>query len=173
MYSIDKLVDAIDDHPLRWEVITLESALSLPTLSIRRGEPCVDFFFYPVGGVKGSRTLGLPYYLVSGTIKNRYEATYEPIASEILSGICPSERILGPADLGDISREEYDERVKELYKITESLIPVYFNFSSSVDSLGKKDAIEKYYAIFEQISLKPLVPAYKTLNSSFFKWLEQ
>jgi hypothetical protein len=36
-YSISELIDAIDEHPLRWEEITLESVLSLPTLTIQDG----------------------------------------------------------------------------------------------------------------------------------------
>jgi hypothetical protein len=69
-YSIDKLIDAIDEHPLRWEEITLESVISLPTLTIQVGQKIVEFFFYPIGGSIDDRKIWSPYYRVTGLASN-------------------------------------------------------------------------------------------------------
>jgi hypothetical protein len=169
-YSIPDLIDAIDDHPLRWEVITLESTLSLPTLTVQDEQPLVEFFFYPVGGPIDNRQVWAPYYRVTSSVTAPYEVQYQPIQPDELPNI-PTETPLGSADLNQFTRDEYDAQLDILYTLAGQLIDLY---PKPIDTLNdsEKQAITDYRQHFNQLIHPPVLPAYIALNPDFFHWLD-
>lgn len=170
-YSISDLIDAIDDHPLRWEVITIESVLSLPTLITQNDQTHVEFFFYPVGGPIDNRQVWAPYYRVTSSPTPPYSVQYQPIQPTELNNI-PTESPLGDGNLNISSREEYDAQLNTLYTLTAQLIDLY---PKPIDTLNDSDkqAIADYHQHFHQLVQQPVLPAYIALNPAFFHWLDQ
>jgi hypothetical protein len=170
-YSIPDLIDAIDDHPLRWEAITLESVLSLPTLSTQNDQTHVEFFFYPIGGSIDNRQVWAPYYRVtSNATVPPYDIQYQPIPPSELNNI-PTETPLGNGDLSISSREEYDAQLNILYTLTGQLVDIY---PKPIDTLNdeEKQVISDYRQHFNQLVHQPILPAYIALNPGFFHWLD-
>jgi hypothetical protein len=168
-YSISDLIDAIDEHPLRWKAITLESVLSLPTLSTQHDQTHVEFFFYPVGGPIDNRQVWAPYYRITSSVTAPYDVQYQPIHPSDLSNI-PTEAPLGSGDLNISSREEYDAQLNTLYNLTGQLIDIY---PKPIDTLNdqEKQVIVDYRQHFNQLVHPPTLPAYIALNPGFFHWL--
>jgi hypothetical protein len=171
LYSIPDLIDAIDEHPLRWEAITLESVLSLPTLTTQNAQTHIEFFFYPVGGPIDDRQVWAPYYRITSTVTAPYEIQYQPIQPSELNNI-PTETPLGSGDLNIASHEEYDAQLNTLYALTGQLIDLY---PKPIDTLNdqEKQAITKFRQYFNQLIHQPLLNAYIVLNPDFFQWLDQ
>jgi hypothetical protein len=171
-YSTEELIEAIDDHPLRWEVITLESALSLPTLSIKDAHTHIEFFFYPVGGPINNRQIWPPYYRVISSLSDLENIEYQPIQPhELAQAISPDEP-LGAEILDNQPRDEYESQLKTLYALTDRLVEIYPK-PIETQSDADRQVIENFRQHFHQIIQQPLLPAYKILNPDFFKWLEQ
>jgi hypothetical protein len=112
-YSIAKLIDEIDEHPLRWEVITLESAMSLPTLRLNDGKIFVEFYFYPSGGPIDNRQIWPPYYRAISQVDSEYRVDLIPIDPQELGSIS-TEQPLGSGYLPTRSHDEYDDRLQSL-----------------------------------------------------------
>jgi hypothetical protein len=170
-YSIPDLIDAIDEHPLRWEAITLESVLSLPTLTTQNNQTHVEFFFYPVGGPIDNRQVWAPYYRVTSSVNAPYDIQYQPIQPDELNNI-PTESPLGDGNLKISSRAEYDAQLHTLYTLTGQLIGLY---PKPVETLNETEqqAIADYRQHFNQLVQQPVLPAYLALNPTFFHWLDQ
>jgi hypothetical protein len=170
-YSIPDLIDAIDEHPLRWEAITLESVLSLPTLSTQNAQTHVEFFFYPVGGPIDNRQVWAPYYRVTSSVNAPYDIQYQPIRPNELNDIS-TESPLGDGNLNISSRAEYDAQLSTLYTLTGQLIDLY---PKPIETLSDSDkqAIADYHQHFHQLVQQPVLPAHIALNPAFFHWLDQ
>jgi hypothetical protein len=169
-HSIPDLIDAIDDHPLRWEAITIESVLSLPTLATQNDRTHVEFFFYPVGGPIDNRQVWAPYYRVTSSANAPYDIQYQPIQPNELDNI-PTESPLGSGNLNISSRTEYDAQLKILYTLAAQLIDLY---PKPIDTLteSEQQAIADYRHHFNQLVHQPVLPAYIALNPTFFQWLD-
>ncbi len=130
--SIAKLIDEIDKHPFRWEVITLESVLSLPTLWLNDGKIFIEFYFYPSGGPIDNRQIWPPYYRALCQFDSAYCVDLIPIDPQELSPIS-SEKPLGLDNLHtrshsvgfDESLDEYEAKLQILYAQIEQLIDIY------------------------------------------------
>jgi hypothetical protein len=171
-YSTEELIEAIDDHPLRWEVITLESALSLPTLSIKDAHTHIEFFFYPVGGPINNRQIWPPYYRVISSLSDLENIEYQPIQPHELGQAISPDEPLGAEISDNQPRDEYESQLKTLYALTDRLVEIYPK-SIETQSDADRQVIENFRQHFHQIIQQPLLPAYKVLNPDFFKWLEQ
>jgi hypothetical protein len=167
--SISSIIDAIDEHPLRWEAITLESALSLPTLSNQDHEIRVEVFFFPVGGPIDHRQVFAPYYRVSSSTSAPHEVQYFPILPSELDGIDP-EAPLGDGNPNIDSREEYDAQLNILYSLTEQLIAFYPKPAEAL-SEHEKTIMSEFLQSFNRLALPALLETYGLLNPSFFGWL--
>lgn len=166
------LIEAIDDHPLRWEVITLESALSLPTLSTKSTHTYIEFFFYSVGSPIDNRQIWPPYYRVISPLNEPENIEYQPIQpNELGIAISPDEP-LGAEILDNQTRDEYEAQLKTLYILTDQLTEIYPK-ALETQSETERQIIEDFRQHFHQIIQQPLLPAYKALNPEFFQWLEQ
>lgn len=171
-YSIKELIEAIDDHPLRWKVITLESALSLPTLSTKDAHTHLEFFFYPVGGPIDNRQICPPYYRVIISLSDPEDIKYQPIQPNELGQAISPDELLGAEVLDNQPQDEYESQVKTLYALTDRLVEIYPN-PIETQSDTDRQVIENFRQHFHQIIQPPLLAAYKALNPDFFKWLEQ
>jgi hypothetical protein len=167
--SIPALINAIDEHPLRWEAITLESALSLPTLSKDEDEIRVEFFFYPVGGPIDHRQVWAPYYRVSSLATAPYDIQYRPILPSELNGI-DSEAPLGSADLNINSRQDYNDQLDTLYNLTEQLVKIYPKPAEDLSEIEKGVMLD-FLEFFNKLANPSLLDVYSTLNPSFFYWI--
>ncbi|WP_309733045.1 hypothetical protein [Chamaesiphon sp. OTE_75_metabat_556] len=176
-YSIVKLIDEIDEHPLRWEVITLESAMSLPTLRLNDGKIVVEFYFYPSGGSIDNRQIWPPYYRAISQVDSAYRVDFSSIDPQELwtisteqplgSGALPTRsHSVGSAE----SRDEYEAKLQSLYTQFDQLIDFYPKPASEI-STTEKQVVTEFYLLFYSLSQVSLIPAYKTLNPSFFDWL--
>jgi hypothetical protein len=168
-YSIPDLIDAIDEHPLRWEEITIQSVLSLPTLITQNNQTHVEFYFYAVGGPIDHRQVWAPYYRVTSSPTAPYEIQYQPIQPNELDNIS-TESPLGSADFDHFTRDEYDAQLNTLYTLTGQLIDIY---PKPIDTLNneEKQVIIDYRQHFNQLVHQPILPAYIALNPGFFYWL--
>jgi SMI1-KNR4 cell-wall len=171
-FSVEALIEAIDEHPLRWEVITLESALSLPTLSVQNSKTYCEFFFYPMGGPIDNQTIWPPYYRVISPIDNLDSIEYEAILPNELSAIISPDKPLGIATLEAGSWSEYETQLKILYALADRLLEIYPNPAVSQSKENRK-VITDFRQIFHQLIQQPLLPAYKAFNPEFFQWLEK
>src|SRR5262245_59822541 len=63
-YTTQEIVESIKSHPLRWEMVTLESGLSWPVLILREDKLLLSFFYYAVGGPVGNRSIWYPNHRV-------------------------------------------------------------------------------------------------------------
>jgi hypothetical protein len=169
-YSIAKLIDEIDEHPLRWEVITLESAMSLPTLRLNDGKIFVEFYFYPSGGSIDNRQIWPPYYRALSPIDSEYRVDLIPIAPQELGPIS-TEQPLGSGALPTRSRDEYDAQLQSLYTQIEQLIDIYPKALSEL-STSERQLVTEFRSLFYSLSQASLVPSYKVLNPSFFDRLD-
>jgi hypothetical protein len=169
-YSIAKLIDEIDEHPLRWEIITLESAMSLPTLRLNDGKLCVEFYFYPSGGPIDNRQIWLPYYRARSQVDSEYRVDFIPIDPQELGAIS-TEQPLGSGYLSIRSREEYDAQLQSLHTQFEQLIDFYPQPGSAI-STTEKQVVTEFSSLFYPLAQMSLIPAYKALNPSFFDWLD-
>jgi hypothetical protein len=169
-YSIVKLIDEIDEHPLRWEVITLESAMSLPTLRLNDGKIFVEFYFYPSGGPIDNRQIWPPYYRAISQVERPYEVDFIPIYPQELGQIS-TEQPLGSGYLPTQSRDEYEAKLQSLYTQFDRLIDFYPKPASGI-STTEKQVVTEFYSLFYSLAQVSLIPAYKALNSSFFDWLD-
>jgi hypothetical protein len=170
LYSIKNLVDEIDEHPLRWDVITLESALSLPTLSQKDGNIFVEFFFYPIGGPMGQRSIWPPYYRVSSPVGSEYNVNFIPIEPEELGSIS-AEEPLGDEVLSNTSRDAYDAQVQTLYNRLEQILDFYPKQISEISGTEKL-LVSECRTLFYSLAEEPVMPAYRALNPTFFDWLD-
>jgi hypothetical protein len=169
-YSIAKLIDEIDEHPLRWEVITLESAMSLPTLRLDEGKLCVEFCFYPSGGPIDNRQIWPPYYRAISQVDDRYRVDLIPIDPQELGSISTEQPLIS-GYLNIRSRDEYDAKLQRLYDLFEQLIDFYPKSGSELSTV-ERQLVTEFQSIFYSISQSSLIPAYKVLNPSFFNWLD-
>lgn len=169
-YSIPDLIDAIDEHPLRWEEITIQSVLSLPTLITQNNQTHVEFYFYAVGGPIDNRQAWAPYYRVTSSPTAPYDVQFQPIQPDELGNI-PTESPLGDGNLNISSRAEYDAQLNTLYTLAGQLIDLY---QKPIDILSDSDkqAIADYRQHFKQLVQQPVLPAYLALNPTFFHWLD-
>jgi hypothetical protein len=162
-YSIDGLINAIDEHPLRWEEITLESVISLPTLRVQSGEKLVDFFFYSIGGPVTDRKIWPPYYRVSGSASPPYNVDYQPIE------LGAEDESLGSYS-SSISRSERDIRLQQLYTITSDLIDIYPKKLEETSDT-ERGVIKEFKKLFDLLAHPPVLSVYRMLNPHFFEWL--
>jgi hypothetical protein len=170
-YSISDLIDAIDEHPLRWEEITIQSVLSLPTLVAQNEKPLVEFYFYAIGGPIDNRQVWAPYYRVTSSPIAPYNIQFHPIQPDELNNI-PTESPLGDGNLNISSRAEYDAQLNTLYTLAGQLIDLY---PKPVNTLSdsEKQVIVDYRRQFNQLVQQPVLPAHIALNPAFFHWLDQ
>jgi hypothetical protein len=169
-YSIVKLIDEIDEHPLRWEVITLESAMSLPTLRLNDGKVLVEFYFYPSGGPIDNRQIWPPYYRAIGQVDLPYKVNFISIDPQELGQIS-TEQPLGSGYLPTQSRDEYEAKLQSLYTQFDRLIDFYPKPALEI-STTEKQVVTEVYSLFYSLAQVSLTPAYKALNLSFFNWLD-
>jgi hypothetical protein len=169
-YSIVQLIDEIDEHPLRWEVITLESAMSLPTLRLNDGKIFVEFYFYPSGGPIDNRQIWPPYYRAISQIDSEYRIDLIPIDPQELGSIS-TEQPLGSGYLPTRSRDEYDAQLKSLYTQFEQLIDFYPQLGLAI-STTEKQVVTEFHSLFYSLAIESLIPAYKVLNPFFFDWID-
>jgi hypothetical protein len=169
-YSIAKLIDEIDEHPLRWEVITLQSAMSLPTLRLNDGKIFVEFYFYPSGGPIDNRQIWPPYYRALSQMESEYRVDLIPIEPQEL-GVISTEQPLGSGALPTRSRDEYDAQLQSLYTQLERLLDVYPKLRVEVSAAEQK-LVTEFHSLFYSLVQTSLLPAYKVLNPSFFGWLD-
>lgn len=162
-YSIDKLIDAIDEHPLRWEEITLESVISLPTLTIQDGQKIVEFFFYPIGGPIDDRKIWPPYYRVTGLASPPYNVEYQPINMNADEPLGSDEALLSP--------DEHDTQLQALYTVGNHLIDIYPKTPEEVSDT-ERETIKEFARLFDLLVDKPVLPVYRALNPQFFQWLD-
>lgn len=161
-YSINELIDAIDEHPLRWEEITLESVISLPTLVMQDGQKIVEFFFYPIGGPIDDRKIWPPYYQVTGSASPPYNIEYQPISVD-------TDEPLG-AHTGSLSPDEYDTQLQNLYTIGGNLIDIYPKALEEASDI-ERETVKEFKRLFDLLVDEPTLPAYHALNPQFFQWL--
>jgi hypothetical protein len=171
-FSIEALIKVIDEHPLRWEVITLESALSLPTLSIKNSETYFEFFFYPIGGPRNNRQIWPPYYRVISWANDLENLEYQPIHPNELGQSISFDEPLGLEVIDDQPRSEYEAQLKTLYSLAEQLIEIYPK-SIEIQSEANRQVVSNFSQNFHQLKQQSLLPAYKALNPEFFQWLEK
>jgi hypothetical protein len=177
-YSIAKLIDEIDEHPLRWEVITLESAMSLPTLWLNDGKIFVEFYFYPSGGPIDNRQIWPPYYRALSQVDSVYRVDLIPIDPQELGSVS-IEQPLGSGNLptrshsvgSADSRDEYEAKLQSLYAQIEQLIDIYPKSESGISTV-ERQLITEFRSLFYSISEASLIPAYKVLNPAFCNWLD-
>jgi hypothetical protein len=169
-YSIAKLIDEIDEHPLRWEVITLESAMSLPTLWLNDGKIFVEFYFYPSGGPIDNRHIWPPYYRALSQVDNVYHVDLIPIDPQELGAIS-TEQPLGDGNLPIRSRDEYEAQLQSLYAQIEQIIAIYPRSGAGISTV-ERQLVTEFRSLFYSISQASLIPAYKVLNPAFCNWLD-
>jgi hypothetical protein len=170
-YSIVKLIDELDEHPLRWEVITLESAMSLPTLRLNDGKVFVEFYFYPSGGPIDNRQIWPPYYRAISQVDRPYEVKFIPIDPQELGQIL-TKQPLGSGYLPTQSRDEYEAKLPSLYTQFDRLIDFCPKPASEIN-MTEKQVVTEFYSLFYSLAQVSLIPAYKALNPSFFDWLDK
>lgn len=169
-YLIAKLIDEIDEHPLRWEVITLESAMSLPTLRLSNGKVFVEFYFYPSGGPIDNRQIWPPYYRAISRVDSEYHVDLISIEPQELGSIS-AEQALGSGNLPIGSRDEYEAKLQSLYEQIEQLIDIYPKALSEI-SMSERHLVIEFRALLYSLSQSSLIPSYKVLNPAFFDWLD-
>jgi hypothetical protein len=170
-YSIAKLIDEIDEHPLRWEVITLESAMSLPTLRQNEGKLFVEFYFYPSGGPIDNRQIWPPYYRAISQVNDRYRVDLIPIDPQELGSIS-TEQSLGSGYLNIRSRDEYEAQLNNLCDLFEQLINFYPKSRSEL-STSAREVVAEFRSLFYALTQASLIPSYKVLNLYFFNWIDE
>jgi hypothetical protein len=171
-FSVEALIEAINNHPFRGEVITLESALSLPTLSIKNSKTYFEFFFYPIGGPRDNRQIWPPYYRVISWANDLENIEYHPIKPNKLGQSISSEEPLGLEVIDDQPLSEYEAQLKTLYNLAEQLIDIYPK-AIEIQSEEDKQVVLNFSQHFHQLVQQSLLPAYKVLNPEFFQWLEK
>jgi SMI1 / KNR4 family (SUKH-1) len=171
-FSVEALIESINNHPFRGEVITLESALSLPTLSIKNSETYFEFFFYPIGGPRGNRQIWPPYYRVISPASDLENIEYQPIEPNELEQSISSDEPLGLEVIDDQPRSEYEAQLKTLYDLAEQLIDIYPK-AIEIQSEEDRQVISNFSQHFRQLEQQSLLPAHKSLNPEFFQWLEK
>ncbi len=168
--KIEQIIEAIDDRPLRWEVITLESALSLPTLSIVNGKVRAEFFFYPVGGNIGHRQIWPPSYRVTCEIDRLQEIVFQPLLAEELSTEISTELQLGIEINDGRTRDEYDLLLAAFYQNFDRLMEIFPQSIANLSSAERQAAID-FDRYFHQLVQPAIAPVYTMLNPDFFHWL--
>jgi hypothetical protein len=169
-HSIIELIESINSHPLRWEVITLESVLSLPTLISEDGLTKVLFFFYPIGGPIDQRVIWSPYYRVIGSVGTDKKIEFSPIQPEELEPKISISEPLGLEEESSFSRDEYDDQLESLYTKLEQIISFY---PTEIEELNRtqRQAVTAFHQLFHTLVDKPVLPAYQLLNPAFFDWI--
>ena len=78
-FTTEQVVQAVEQHPQRWQHVTRESALSLPVPIGRVGQEGLAFFWYPVGGPIQNRVVGAPTHRVLANLSRLDDITFQPV----------------------------------------------------------------------------------------------
>jgi hypothetical protein len=168
---VSAIVEAVEDHPSRWEDIPLETALSLPMPSLDGS--AVLFFIYPVGGPINNRLIFPPTHHVSASLRNAEDIRFDTITPEELGfAVSPdtavAKDILKPRGEG---AESYDHTFSQLCAALDQIMKFYPVPNETLET-DREQLLQSYHSLFTALAKPALLPAYHALNPHFFVWLQ-
>jgi len=171
-YTTAQVVEAVRQHPHRWEKVTRESALSLPVPAGAPGDEMLTFFWFPAGGPVNNQTVGAPTFRVLASLNRLDDITFLPAGpADSGTGVAPATPLGTPRIGGPVTQGEMKTLDAELYGALDSLLDLAL---TGTPPRGDEAATaSRLYALYRRLSVVVLLPAYRALNPVFFAWLER
>jgi hypothetical protein len=168
--SVSNLVEAVEEHPSRWEDIPLETALSLPVPSTDGTK--LLFFIYPVGGPINNRLIFPPTHQVTASFMDSEDMTFSATAPEDLGFHVSPDTALAKDELKPRGQgvESYDAQFSQLCTTLDEIIKIYPSPKEAAQ-VDREHLLQNYHTLFTQLAKPALLPAYHALNVHFFTWL--
>jgi WD40 repeat protein len=171
-YTTEQVVEAVQQHPLRWQMVTRESSLSLPVPVGGAGEEALAFFWFPAGGPANNLVVRSPTFLVRASLNRPDDITFLPAGEEDFGlGVAPATPLGTPDMVGPVAAGEMKALRAELFGTLDSLLGLAL--AGSPPRGDDAQAAARLRALYRRLSIAVLLPAYRALNPSFFAWLER
>jgi len=171
-YTTAQVVEAVEQHPQRWEKVTRESALSLPVPIGSAGQEGLAFFWYPVGGPIQNRVVGAPTYRVLANLHRLDDITFLPAGPADLGlGVAAGIPLGKPTVGGPVASGEMKALRAELFGALDSLLDLALAGSPPQDTA--REQAGRLDVLYRRLSIIVLLPAYRALNPAFFDRLER
>ncbi len=171
-YTTEQVVEAVQQHPLRWQMVTRESSLSLPVPVGGAGEEALAFFWFPAGGPANNLVVRSPTFLVRASLNRPDDITFLPAGEEDFGlGVAPATPLGTPDMVGPVAAGEMKALRAELFGTLDLLLGLAL--TGSPPRGDDAQAAARLRALYRRLSIAVLLSAYRALNPAFFAWLER
>lgn len=174
--TTEQIIQAVEQHPQRWQKVTREAALSLPVPVLSAGQAGLAFFWYPVGGPIQSRVVGAPTYRVLAGLSQLDSITFLPTDSAQMGlGVASGQPLGKPTIGGGVPPAEMKQVRADLYRTTDRMLEIYARAAASPNVYPDEDEraeMAAYRAAFRRLAVVVLLPAYRALSPHSFAWMD-